>query len=55
MADLVEGYADPPLGTADAFVIAIAERHGAAAIAMLDRRHFGAVRPKHTVAFTLLP
>lgn len=54
-ADLVEQYSDLPLGTADAIVIAIAERFRAANIATLDRRHFSVVRPAHTTAFTLLP
>lgn len=54
-ADLVEQYSDLPLGTADAIVIAIAERFRAVNIATLDRRHFSVVRPAHTTAFTLLP
>jgi uncharacterized protein len=55
MADLVEQYADMPLGTVDAAVIAIAERLGIDRIATLDRRHFSVVRPRHTTALTLLP
>jgi uncharacterized protein len=54
-ADLVERYADLPLGTADAFVVAIAERYNAIAVATLDRRHFSVVRPSHIAAFALLP
>lgn len=54
-AYLVERYADLPLGTADAFVVAIAERFGAVAIATLDHRHFSIIRPTHVPAFTLLP
>jgi uncharacterized protein len=54
-ADLVEQYADLPLGTADAIVVAVAERFRAVNIATLDRRHFRVVRPAHTAAFTLLP
>ena len=54
-ADLVERYADLPLGTADAFVIAVAEKFRAVNVATLDRRHFGVVRPSHVAAFTLLP
>jgi predicted nucleic acid-binding protein len=54
-ADLVEQYSDLPLGTADAIVIAIAERFRAVNIATLDRRHFSVVRPAHTTSFTLLP
>jgi uncharacterized protein len=55
MADLVEQYADMPLGTVDAAVIAIAERLDIHRIATLDRRHFSVVRPRHTTALTLLP
>lgn len=55
MADLVDQYADFPLGTTDAAVIAIAERLDVSEIATLDRRHFTVVRPRHGVAFTLLP
>jgi uncharacterized protein len=52
---VVEQYSDLPLGTADAIVIAIAERFRAVNIATLDRRHFSVVRPAHTTSFTLLP
>lgn len=55
MAELVERYADFPLGGTDASVIALAERLGAAVVVTLDRRHFGAVTPRHTEAFEILP
>jgi predicted nucleic acid-binding protein len=55
MADLVDTYADFPLGTTDASVVAVAERLGVADVATLDHRHFRAVRPHHVPAFTLLP
>ncbi|MFJ4090537.1 type II toxin-antitoxin system VapC family toxin [Kitasatospora sp. NPDC089913] len=55
MAELVEIYADFPLGATDASVIAVAERLGLTEIATLDRRHFSVVRPLHTSAFHLLP
>lgn len=54
-ADLVEKYADLPLGTADACVVAIAERLGVSRVATLDTRHFSVVKPRHISAFTLLP
>ena len=54
-ADLVERYASLPLGTADAIVVAVAERFRAVNVATLDRRHFSVVRPSHAAAFTLLP
>lgn len=55
IAELVAEYADLPLGTVDASVVAIAERLGASVIATLDRRHFTVVRPAHVAAFEILP
>jgi uncharacterized protein len=55
MAQLVERYADLPLGTCDAAVIALAERLDVNEVATLDLRHFTVVRPRHVKAFTLLP
>jgi predicted nucleic acid-binding protein len=55
MAELVETYADFPLGTTDAAVVAVAERLRITEIATFDRRHFHAVRPRHTDGFQLLP
>jgi predicted nucleic acid-binding protein len=55
IAELVEAYADFPLGGTDASVVALAERLGASIIITLDRRHFSAVRPHHRDAFELLP
>jgi predicted nucleic acid-binding protein len=53
--DLVNTYADLPLGGTDASIVALAERRGGIRIATLDRRHFSVVRPRHTDAFELLP
>jgi len=55
MAQLVEEYADFPLGGTDASVIALAERLDATVILTLDRRHFAAVAPLHCEAFDLMP
>jgi len=55
IGELVETYADFPLGGTDASVIALAERIGAELVITLDRRHFGAVRPRHREALELLP
>lgn len=55
VAQLVETYADLPLGTVDASVVAVAERLNVTELATLDRRDFTVVRPAHTHAFTLLP
>ena len=55
MADLVRTYADFPLGTTDASVIALAERLHITEVATLDRRHFAVVKPAHCASLTLLP
>ncbi|GGJ01494.1 ribonuclease VapC [Saccharopolyspora subtropica] len=55
VAELVRTYASLPLGTADACVVALAERFGLHQVATVDRRHFSVVRPNHIPAFTLLP
>jgi uncharacterized protein len=55
MADLVDQYADLPLGGTDASVVAIAERLDQATVATLDRRHFSVVRPRHVAGFELVP
>ena len=55
IAQLVETYADFPLGGTDASVIALAERVGAGIVVTLDHRHFAAVTPNHRNAFQLLP
>jgi predicted nucleic acid-binding protein len=55
ISELVEQYADSPLGGTDASVIALAERLEASVIVTLDRRHFAAVSPAHREAFELLP
>ena len=55
IGELVETYADLPLGGTDASVVALAERIEADIVITLDRRHFGAVRPRHREALELLP
>ena len=55
MAELVQAYADLPLGGVDASVVAVAERLKVADVATLDRRHFTVVRPAHVPAFSILP
>jgi uncharacterized protein len=54
IAELVTTYHDLPLGTADASVVAAAERHGTTEVATLDRRHFSVVRAA-VGPLTLLP
>lgn len=52
-AALLQKY--PDVGFVDASVVAVAERLHITTIATTDRRHFGAVRPKHVAAFDLAP
>lgn len=52
---LVEAYADLPLGGTDASLVTLAERLGTDVAITLDRRHLGAVRPRHVAALQLLP
>jgi predicted nucleic acid-binding protein len=54
IAELVSRYRDLPLGTADASVVATAERLGATQVATFDRRHFTMVQPAGR-SFELLP
>jgi predicted nucleic acid-binding protein len=53
--ELLTRYVDLELGFVDAAVMAIVERLDEHKLATLDRRHFTAVRPKHTDAIELLP
>ena len=55
IAELVEKYADFPLGTVDASVVALAERMETDTVITLDRRHFAAVQPRHCRELRLLP
>jgi len=55
MAELVDRYADFPLGGTDASVVALAERHGTATVVTLDHRHLAVVRARHVDALELLP
>lgn len=55
IAEIVEQYADFPLGGTDAFVIALAERLRTDVVLTLDHRHFRAVQPRHCERLRLLP
>lgn len=55
ITELVERYADLPLGVVDATVVAVAERLQVSTLATLDRRHFAVVRPRHVEGFELVP
>lgn len=54
-ADLVQIYADFPLGFVDASIVAMAERLDVTSILTTDRRHFGVVRPAHCERLRLVP
>jgi hypothetical protein len=54
-AQLIDQYRDADLGLVDATIVALAERLGAVRLYTLDRRDFGIVRPRHAVAFEILP
>jgi len=53
IAELVEEYADFPLGGTDASVVALAERLETDLILTTDHRHFRAIRPRHCEGFRL--
>jgi uncharacterized protein len=53
--ELMEAYADTPIGLVDASIVAIAERLHISHVLTLDRRHFHMLRPRHVRAFVLLP
>jgi uncharacterized protein len=55
IAELIDRYADLPLGGTDASLVVLAERHSLRRIATLDRRHFSVVRPADGSPFELLP
>lgn len=55
IVELLDEYADLPLGIVDASVVAACERLAVTRLATLDRRHFSVVRPRHCQALTLLP
>ncbi len=55
IADLIERYADFPLGTVDASIVVLADRLDTDLIVTLDRRHFGAVQSPKGRRFRLLP
>lgn len=54
-AEIVAQYADFPVGAVDAAVVVAAESLRTDLLITLDRRHFGAMRPKHSEAFRILP
>lgn len=55
IVELMRQYADSNIGFVDASIVAVAERLGVRRVLTLDRRHFGAIRPRHCPAFEILP
>ena len=53
--ELVDRYADFPLGGTDASVVALAEKLDTDLVITFDRRHFETVKPRHVKALRLLP
>lgn len=53
--ELCDRYADADIGFVDAAVLAVTERFAEPKLATLDRRHFGALRPRHVDVLVLLP
>lgn len=52
--DLMEQYADADIGFVDASIVAVAERRAITRIVTGDQ-HFRMFRPRHCIAFALLP
>jgi uncharacterized protein len=55
VGELVEQYADLPLGVVDSTVVSLAERLDTDLVITLDHRHLGVVRPRHVERLRLLP
>lgn len=54
-ADILRKYNDANIDFVDAVIVAIAERLDVTKILTIDRRHFGAFKPRHCAAFEILP
>jgi predicted nucleic acid-binding protein len=54
-AELMQRYSEMPLGFVDSAIVAAAERLETRDVLTTDRRHFGAIRPKHARALSLVP
>ena len=52
---VIASYRDQEIGLADASVVVLAARYRTRAIASLDRRHFGVLRPLNGDDFDVLP
>ena len=54
-AEILRQYNDANIDFVDAVIAAIAERLKITKILTVDRRHFGAFKPRHCAAFDILP
>ncbi len=54
-AEVLRKYNDANIDFADALIVSIAERLNITKILTVDRRHFGAFKPRHCAAFEILP
>ncbi len=54
-AEVLRKYNDTNIDFVDAVIVAIAERLNITKILTVDRRHFGAFKPRHCAAFEILP
>ena len=53
--EVIRQYAGFDIGFVDAAILAVVERLGEPKLATLDRRHFGAMKPRHVLNLQLLP
>jgi predicted nucleic acid-binding protein len=53
--EILEQYADNRVDFVDCLIFAMAERLGIQRILTVDRRHFGAFRPRHCAYFEIIP
>ncbi len=54
-AEILRPYNDANIDFVDALIVSIAERLNIKKILTVDRRHFGAFKPRHCAAFEILP
>lgn len=54
-SEIVNQYQDSNIDFVDAVIVAISERMNVTRILTIDQRHFRMFRPKHCVAFEILP
>ncbi len=55
ISEILDQYADARIDFVDATIVALAERLNVTRILTTDQRHFRLFRPRHCVAFELLP